>query len=250
MGKGDTVLLLIAPILGTLLICILWRRRIYADFGWFFVYVSSSIVIPLVRVSVIRDNPVYFKIFWTTEAIYAVLALFVLHEVFRRVFVAFYVDLRYKLLFPIVALLALFIAIWAALHNPPTQASPLIRLILFFGVAVNLMQVCLVSFLVFLADTVRLRWRLAPLGIVLGFAFSAFGSTFAFWLRSEFGTRFGTFGKYAPPIAYLLAVAVWLITFLWPEPEPQWTAQMTLKELTSAIRRETKLLKGFLDRRK
>jgi hypothetical protein len=222
---------------------VLWKGRLYPDFPWFVVYVNSSIVIQVARGLVIRDYRIYFKVFWATEAVYAAVLLLALHEVFHRVFFGFYNHKHFKWWFPSVVLLALIVTVWAAIHDPAIQASRLIRLVLFFGLAVNFMQICLVSLFVFLAQTHRLRWRFAPLGISLGFAVSALGAAAYYLIRSEFGTKFEIFAKYISPVAYIVALAIWLDTFLRPELEPEWLSKVTPRDLAGAIRRETESLK-------
>jgi len=250
MGLIDKILLLIGPVLGAGLAAIILKRRDHQTFPFFLAYIVCFVLIGALRFAVVSDYRTYFVVFWSSEALYAILALLALHEIFRRVFMAFYVELWFKLLFPIVVVAAVVITGWAALHDPPAQASRLTRLVLFFGLAVNFMQVCLVSLFVFLADTYRLRWRFAPLGISLGFAVSALGAMASHWVRSEFGTKFGVFTKYAGPVAFLVALVVWLDTFLRPESEPEWLSKATPGELAAAIRRETELLKKVSERLK
>ncbi|HWZ43647.1 MAG TPA: hypothetical protein VNW97_09220 [Candidatus Saccharimonadales bacterium] len=235
-------------VLGVWLAAIILKRQDHRTFPFFFIYIVCFVLVFVLRFAVVNDYRTYFIVFWISEALYAVFALLALHEIFRRVFMAFYVELWFKLLFPIVVVLALLITGWAAYHDPPAGASRLIRLVLFFGLAVNFMQVCLVSLFIFLADTFRLRWRFAPLGISLGFAVSALGATAYYWVRSEFGTRFEALARYAGPVAYMLAIVIWLDTFLRPEPEPDWLSKVTPRELAAAIRRETELLKRFSER--
>lgn len=118
--------------------------------------------------------------------------------------------------------------VWRGLQSPAVQAPPLLRFILLFGIAVNFIQMGLLCMFVLVAAFYRMRWRQVPLGISLGFAIAATGALAGYWLRSEFGTRAIIIATYIPPVAYLLNLAVWLLTFLKLEPEPSWVAPITL----------------------
>jgi hypothetical protein len=251
MRDADKVLLLVVPVLAVWLGGILLRRRLYWRFPCFFIYVASLPVIGIIRLSVISHYRLYFKVFWSTEVVYGVLALLALHEIFRRVFLGFYLQFDwFRLLFPAAVALALAIVLWGAIHSPPVQAAPLISGILLFGIAVNLIQVGLFCMFMFLAAFFKLRWRHAPLGISLGFAIAAIGAVLGYWLRSEFGTRVESLTKYGPPVAYIVAVAIWLDTFLRPEPEPKWVSAVTLQQAAEAIQRDTIVIKKFLEKLK
>jgi hypothetical protein len=88
-------------------------------------------------------------------------------------------------------------------------------------------------------------------GIALGFGIEAAGSLVVFLLRSEFGTKFDPIVRITPPIAYIIAVAVWLAIFLKKEPsQPQknWEAALTPEEMVYELKRHTKAVKGILGR--
>lgn len=224
MGKADSLLVLVVPSLLAWVSWIFIKRRLYREFPFFYVYVLSAILVSLLRLSVINDYPVYFKVFWATEALYALLSLLALHEVFRYIFVEFY-DICWlcRFIFPCLVGILGFVKISNALQHPPAQASPVVALILSFGTTVNWVQIAL--FVVFGILFLLLgSWENYPMGIVLGFAAIALGSWGAFAVRSVFGTNFNPVAKYGPPVAYIVASLIWLITFnRRPRPE-RWEA--------------------------
>jgi hypothetical protein len=251
MATADKILLLIVPLLALWIVGAMFKSQIQGRFQWFLAYVVSLIGIGVLRFSAASNYRVYFWVFWITEAIYAVLALLALHEVFRQVFLGFYLQYRgFRLLFPCVIAGTLLITGWVALYNPPFQASRLISFVLLLGISVSLMQLCLFGLFIFLARSFNLPWRFAPLGITLGFAISALGTSVAYWMVSVFGTKLQKFGKYAPPVAYILATVVWLDTFLRPEPEPEWRLAVTVREMMEGIRRETGIFRRMKDKLK
>lgn len=96
-----------------------------------------------------------------------------------------------------------------------------------------------------------IRWRDYPFGIVVGFVVIAVGSLAARWVRSEFGTKFNFLASYAPAVAYLLAVVLWIATFIRrSEPELQWAINMTPEQMLHEVRQYTRVIERFLRRRK
>jgi len=68
------------------LVCVLVQRRAHHQFPCFFTYAVFAVVADLARFSV-RSNPdVYFYAYWVTEAVYDVLGVALMYEVFQKVF--------------------------------------------------------------------------------------------------------------------------------------------------------------------
>ena len=249
MVKTDSIIGVLALALVSVLAVFLIRRKVYREFPFFFGYILSSILIMTLKLSLIGgDYLIFFKVYWISEAFYAVAALFVLHEAFRRVLLEFYELSWFWLLFPGVVVVIAAFATSHALRNPPAQAPQIIGVILSFGSAVNYIKVGLFGLFFLLVLLFGLRWWSYPFGIVLGFAASAFGSWFVYALRSEFGTKFNAGLKYAIPVAYLCGVALWLGTFIrLPDPKPTygWLATKTPQEMLEVVQRYIKLLKGL-----
>jgi len=251
MGKTDIVLNVAGTLLASVLAGVLVYRRLLSQFPFFFVYVGSSIGIAILRLSVSGNYRLFFKIYWATEAIYALLAILALHEVFRKVFAAFYKNWWFWLFFPCVVIAISVLAVIYRFGSPPVQANRVMSAIVSLGMAVNLVQALLFVFFFFLVWLNGIRWREYPFGIVQGFAAIAIGSLGGHWLLSEFGTRFIVLSSYAPSVAYIVAVISWLETFLRPpEPEPKWTLEITPEQLLEEIRQYTKIIERFLGRRK
>jgi hypothetical protein len=250
MGKIDILLTAEALAGAITLASILIRRKIYSELPFFFSYVSSSVLIALIRVCVSGNYQLFFEVYWSTEAIYILLGLFALHEAFRKVFAAFYEKRWFWLFFPSVVAAIFGIAIVYGLVSPPVQASRLISLILTLGTAVSLVQVAIFGLFFVLVWFHGIHWRDYPFSIVVGFAIIALGSLWGNWSRSVFGTRFNRFFGYAPAVAYIIAVILWLETFLRPQYEPKWTLRITPEQLLEEIRQYSKILQRLLGRRK
>ncbi len=246
MRNLDLTISLTSMALAAALIAVLGWRRTYRQYPLFFVYVVSSLLIAILRFSVRGDYRLFFKVYWSTEAIYALVALLALYEVFRRVFQSFFPMYRwFWVLFPAVVAIVGAIATLHALQHPPVQAIPIIGVILSVGIGVNVIQSGI--FVLFFATVsfFKVRRKNYPLRIVDGFALIAL-SGLVFELRSIFGTGLNTLVKYAPPVAYLVAILLWLYTFIQPpEPDPKWELEISPQQLLDDIRRYTIVLRKF-----
>ena len=69
------------------LVILLIKRKTYVQFSFFFAYIFFSILSTLWLMFLVGNYLLYFKAFWTVEALDAILALFALHEAFRAVFI-------------------------------------------------------------------------------------------------------------------------------------------------------------------
>jgi hypothetical protein len=246
MGTIHVFLTLLA--LGLLLwLILIWiRRRLYAEFPYFFVYVAASVVVTVARALFSTNYPAYFKVFWATEAVLGFLSLLALHEAFRDVFVAFYERRWFWLVFPGIVAILSAVFIGDVLLHPPAQASAIVAVIISFGKVVNYLRAgVFAAFFLLVWLLMGKGWRNQPFGIVLGFAVSTVGSAAAYQARSIFGTRFNNFGKYGPPVAYILAVLIWIGTcFQPPETEHKWAEEMTPEQMLTTIRQYLRALRG------
>jgi hypothetical protein len=251
MRRIDILIGLIGQVLNILLAAVLVRRKQHREFPFFFLYIVSSIFLLLVRLSVISNYRVFFMVSWGAAVIYVVLALLALHEVFRKVFAAFYEKRWFWLFFPLIVGAISVLAVIYRLGSPPAQANQVISLIISLGMAVNLVQALLFVLFFALVWFNGIGWRGYPFGIVMGFAAIAIVAFSVQWARSEFGTRLNIVSSYAPAVAYILAVILWLNTFLRPpEPEPQWRLKITPEQLLDEMRQYSKILGKLRGRRR
>src|SRR5882672_12212553 len=95
MGTLDKSLSLVSVSLVIGLAVIFLWRKVNTKYPFFFAYILASILSTVARLSVSAHYETYFKVFWATEAIYAVFALLALHEAFRDVFILDYRDWRW-----------------------------------------------------------------------------------------------------------------------------------------------------------
>jgi len=236
--------LAVAGLAGTIvLLCLLIRRRLLPEFPFFFLYVTASITFIIVKISVSGSYRTFFIVSWTAEAIYVLLAILALHEVFRKVFAAFYEKRWFWLFFPSVVIAISVLAVIYRLGSPPAQANPVISFIISLGMAVNLVQALLFVLFFLLVWFNGIGWREYPFGIVMGFAAMAIVIFTVEWARSVFGTKLNVVWSYAHSVAYILAVILWLEAFLRPpDPEPQWRLKITPEQMLEELRQYSKIL--------
>lgn len=253
MTPRDIALTLIGPVLTGLVAVLVVRRKLQREFPFFFAYVMLSVIVPLVRLSVSDNYVTFFTVFWTTEALYALMAVLALYQVFHEVFLPFYsLWWWFRLLFPGAFLLIAFLSIRNAIHNPALRNPRPMEIVFALATSVNYLEAVLFGLFFALVLLLGVRWRSYPFGIVEGFGLSALGSLIAYSLRSEFGTKYNTLVKYAPAVAYLVGVLVWLDTFL-RQPDPEvvyaWRDQVTPEQLLAEAREYIRILKRFLGKK-
>ncbi|SRR5258708_3800262 len=251
MGKLDIFMLFLGLPLGLWLLCVLLKRKLYLTFPLFFAYIVSLVLGIIIKLCTIHDYPTYFVVFWSNEALYSLLILLALHEVFYRVFRSFFSIYRwFWVLFPAVVAIVTSVAVLHAIQHPPIQAPPLIAVILSVEIGVNVIQSGL--FILFFGAIwlFQVRRKNYPLRIVDGFAVMALAG-FAYELRSVFGTGFNILAKYSTSVAYLVAMLLWIYTFIQPpEPELKWELAITPQQLLGEIQQYTKIFRKFLGRDK
>jgi hypothetical protein len=250
MAPRDIALELIALGLTAWVAVLVVRRKLYREFPFFFAYLILSVIVPLVRLSVSGNYLTFFKVFWATEALYALLALLALYEAFHEVFRPFYLVWPwFRLVFPAAVALIAFVSIRNAIFHPALQAPRILQVVFGSAKAVNYLEAVLFGLFFALVVLLGVRWRSYPFGIVEGFGFSALGALITYSLRSEFGTKYNSLVKYAPPVAYLVGVLVWLDTFL-RQADPKvvyaWRDQITPEQLLAKTREYIRILKRFL----
>jgi hypothetical protein len=226
-------------------------RRSYQEFPIFFLYSALSVVGEITGLAVSNNIALYGKVYWTNEALGVFLVFFALQEALRSVFRNFLGMRWFRWLFPGIGILMVGVAVLRILLHPRPAFSLFTTTIIGLEIAVGFLQFGIFSLFIVLMRLFHLRWGQHAAGIVFGYGVSAAGSLVAFLLRSEIGTKFDPVIRIAPPIAYIIGVAIWLATFLKAEPgrpEAAWATKLTPEQMTLELRRHTKTVKGILGR--
>lgn len=228
---------------------LLFVRGAYRQFRFFTLCIVFSVAYTIALIVVRQHASLYLGVYWVNEGISVVLIFLALQESFYLVFRNFLTIPWFRRLFPGIGLLMLFVSVLRAAFYPVAQASLLATTLITLEIIVGFLQFGIFCLFILLVQFFHLRWRQQAFGVVLGFGISAAGSLVVYLLRSEFGTKFNPIVRITPPIAYIIAVVVWVVTFLRPEPlQPSLDAVFSPEQMASDLRRYTKAVKGILER--
>jgi hypothetical protein len=251
MKTAELVLALASTGMQACLGLILLVRGLFKRFPIFVVYTFFAVISSILGLAVRNHFSLYFVFYWTSEVGYSLLVFFALQEIFRSVFQNFYRMRWFQLIFPSIGMLMIGIAILQTTLNPARDADWRSTMLISVEIAIGFLQMGLFCVFVVLVRFFRMRRTHYAFGIALGFGIEAAGSLVVFLLRSEFGTKFDPVVRITPSIAYIIAVAVWLATFLKREPSQptkNWDSALTPEEMVYELKRHTKAVKGILGR--
>lgn len=242
MSKVDLIFGVLAVALQGGVAAILLRKKLHRRFPLFMAYTFYSLAITAERFILLwGSDEVIFVNFLVTESLYALLGLLAIYESFREIFLPFY---RVRWFFPLLWLViaaTLAASISRAVFHPPVQAYRLGAIVLSLEIGVRYVQGGIFLLCWALWRFFKIRPRRYPLAIVDGFGVAAVGILAASMLRSEFGIRFNTLFQFAPAVAYIVALVVWLFYLQGPDKingeseEPLPLDQ--LKEIRDELRR-------------
>ena len=248
----NTLLLVIGPILQAWLVVVLVKKRAYKMLPLFFAYTLFSILAEIAALAVHRNAWAYFYVYWSAEAIYSILGFLAIYEAFRRVFWHFYrMWWWFKLLVPGVGIVMLTVSLVEGIMFPPSEAPPLLSAIVVAEMAVRCLQGGIFFLFMLLVVVNSLPWQNQVFGVALSFSISGLGIFITFVLRSKFGTHFIPVIQFLPPVAYILAVTIWLFSFSRPEPPNPFeglASPLTPEHVLAQLQRLTQEMKGFFKR--
>jgi hypothetical protein len=250
MKNAELVMTLAGTGLEAYLSFVLLSRGFFRQFRFFTLSTTLSVIGVLTTLAFSGDFRLYSWAYWINESISVVLTFFALQESFYLVFRNFLSMTWFRLLFPSIGILMLFVTLLRAAFHPVIQARVWFSAVISLEIAVGFLQVGIFCLFIVLARTFHMRWRQHALGVVLGFGIAAAGTLVVYLLRSEFGTKFDPILRITPPLAYIAGVVIWLATFLRTGnsgPRQQQPA-LTPEEMVSELRRYTRAVKGFLGR--
>jgi len=221
--KLGIILALVPPILQTCLAVMLLVRHIGRRFPFFLLYTFFAVCAESCKIALIllgqQNTLEYFYLYWSLEAVYAMVGFAAIHEVFRHVFENFTSLRWFKLLLPTVAALMLGLSVLIAALHRGVDLAPLEEGIFSLQIAVRCLQVGVFFLIFWLARFFDLDYRQYAFGIAAGFGIAATGILLGTLVRTGLGLKFIIFFKYFPTVAYCVAVTVWLASFIRPEPE-------------------------------
>jgi hypothetical protein len=202
--------------LQAVLLYVLVRKQSFRTFPWFFAYTLFAVIAGIVRFLVRNHHAFYLGVYWTTEAVYPLLGVAVMYEVFRSVFRNFSRLWWFPPLFPLAAVLCLALTISRSLSVPSGLQDGAVGWIVGAELGVRLLQVAMFALLVTLVLLFGMRWRQQAFGICAGYGLFATVSLITTTKFYEFGTRFKYLWGLVSIITYSIAVLIWLWYFSVP----------------------------------
>jgi hypothetical protein len=236
MPIGNLVRLTISLVLELWLVALLLKRRVHVHFPVFFLFLAYATLTTVARLLTAAHYRIYFYTFWWTEALFLLLSLAALHEVFYWMFEGIYQLWWFRIPYYGTIAFIVVVAIRNAVVNPPVQARPIISMILDVGLGVNLLLAALASLFFILRKLFVVEFRRYAYGMVLGLGISGLGPLLGYLARSEFGTKAEFFTRYSAAVGYILAVAIWISAFNRPEPEEEeWLPPMSPEQMLREV---------------
>lgn len=251
MNKAEFILAVAGAALQACVVLVMARHRYFGQFPSFGTYLLFSVLSTVMGLSIHKNKVLLFDVYLVSESGYAFLSFLALQEAFRSVFRNFYSLRWFKLSFPVVGILIVFVALLRAVFFRPAHDNPANVAFVSLEIAIAFLQFGVFCVFVLLVRFFHMHWQQHAFGIVLGFGIAAAGSLVAFLLRSEFGTILNRLVQTAVPVTYIIGVAIWLATFLRGEPSGVAKGEDTLvtpEQMITELRRHTKAVKGILGR--
>ncbi len=197
------------PVLQTAIAVVMFRRKQYLQFKFFFAYIVTQILAFALIFPVRYNYAASFYLTWFTTAVSVALGFKVIHEAFLDAFRPFHTlrDLG-TVLFKWAGLVMLLVAGVVSVSTNASQTVPWIEAILTAQRCVRIIQVGMVLFLLFFAHYLGVSRRQYSFGIALGFGCFAMVelSLVASWVGDHVGTRAM---EVINMVAYNLTLLIW-----------------------------------------
>jgi hypothetical protein len=225
------------------LIGIFLKRKLYLRFPWFFGYTIFSIAATVARHALGQDQSAYYWLYWITEIIFGILALFSLREVFGVASDVFYFGGPLLKFVPTTAvLLVVSNAVWQAIYNPPKhypgyEANARLQAGAYafvFGIRCLETAICFLCLRLGWMKGSQVKWGQYDYGILVGFGLSGLLTSLVFLARFVFGQNLEGLFRYAPSGVYIIVTMTWFDAFRRKEP-PFTKKPPTLEDITRKL---------------
>ena len=199
-----------------MLLILLIRRKQHRKFSFFVAYAAFCIIAEIIRNLGDGNMNRYFFIYWSTEAIYATLALLVIRQIFHRVLEVEYRLFRWMRFLLPVTLVLIFIFSFYESIQALDKVQKIIAAINGFDISVHAFEAALLFLVLALRFLFPARWLRYEFGILTGYALSSIVtiSTDLIWLK--YGKRYDWLYTNGPVIAFMITELIWIWTFSAP----------------------------------
>src|SRR4051794_14893453 len=169
MTKAEAIWAAAGAALQLCVVLLMVRRRYFGQFPTFGVYLLFSVLSTVMALSVQRSKALLFDVYLISEPPYAVLSFLALQEAFRSVFRNFYSLRWFKLSFPGIGILIVFVALLRAVFFRAAHDNPANVAFISLEIAVAFLQFGVFCAFILLVRFFHMRWQQRAFGIVLGF---------------------------------------------------------------------------------
>lgn len=236
MNIANTIELSISLALEVCLVILLLNRAVWRRFRVFFLYAILSAPSTLARLLTEGHYLAYFYVYWFSLAALMLLSLAALHEVFHEVFEGLFLLRGFSWFYYGTILIVVAIAVRNAIVSPPAAGHPVISVILDVGIAINFVRMGIIGLFAAVDRILDMEDERYAIGIVIGFGISSIGSLIGYLAFSGFGTKVISIARNVPSVAYILGLAVWVASFIRPEPEGRkWKPPMTPEQMLAEV---------------
>jgi hypothetical protein len=199
-----------------LIVLFVWRR-LWRELPFFFVYLTTVLLLVVVAYVAIRlGRRVYFYTYWVSDLLASAVVFLPMYEVFlRRLFKGFAKTRLYRNIFPIATFVILLLAVLTALQSPDKHVAFQMA-----SRAFDFMRTAILVFFIGLMAFMGRQWTRYDLGITLGFAIQAAVALANAAVRAQMHYR-PTMMDTVEAVSYNLTCIIWLITFWKPEKPAQ-----------------------------
>ena len=212
LSAYDYFIWLMCPLLQSLVLVQMSRRKIRAEFTFFFTYTMLQVLIAGVNFFVHLVTPDdYFYVYWVGVTLSVMLGFFVIYEIFC------YVMRPYSALRDLGAIVfrwAGFIMLLSmgvyAFSTADAGSGPVFQLIINVERAVRLVQCGLLLFVVVCSQQLGLKWNNFACGVTYGFGLFASTDLILYNIRAHSTAQFNQTLNLISVTAYFAAVIVWL----------------------------------------
>ena len=215
----DYLVWLLGPILQSLILIQMTRRKMRVEFTFFFTYTMLQVLIVGVNFFVYHVTPDdYFFVYWVGMTLSIMLGFFVIYETFC------YILRPYPALRDLGAIvfrwagLVMILSIGVyAFATADAGSGPAYQFIINMERAVRLVQCGLLLFVVICANQLGLKWNNFACGIAYGFGLFAATDLILYNIRAHSSAQFNQTLSVVGASAYLVAVIIWFSYSLMPE---------------------------------
>jgi hypothetical protein len=212
LSLHQLVIWVAAPIMQALIAAVMVRRKLSTEFPVFFAYTLFHVVqVAIELYCYFHSRALYFYAFWIMQAFDFLLVIAVIQEVFGAVLREYTIlKRRATKIYRWAVLILVAVAFGTALLAPGTETDRTVAGLLTLDTSSMIIQLGVLAMLFMMSRMLVLGWGRMPFGIALGFGVMASVQLAVSLMRSYLGDSSTPGYVLLRPLAYNLAVLIWI----------------------------------------